>query len=212
MKSSMALRGSAIVFATAILVSAGAAVASAADEPYGDGDVDVTVDITEVLEPGVLALTLQGSSSALTESGSDALTRQFVGSLPTVTVTDTRTAEEVEPGASWYVLGTATDFLGGAGQDTIPAANLGWAPRLTGTTDGEGLVFAGEAVEGSEDGGPGLADRELLFSAVDSEVVAPEGEWSATADLLLRTDADVTPGSYSSTLTLSLFESVEPTP
>src|SRR5699024_9320665 len=38
------------------------------------------------------------------------------------------------------------------------------------------------------------------------EASAASGEWTATADLTLKTPLDVEPGSYSSTLTLSLFE------
>lgn len=209
MNKTIALRAGATVFAAAMLICAGAAAASAADEAYGDSDVDVTVEVSE-LEEGTLALTVAGTSTALTEQGSDELVRQFVGTLPAVTVTDTRSADEIPAGGAWYVLGSATDFIGTTGQDPIPAADLGWTPALTGANDGDGLVFAGEPVESAQDGGDGLADQELLFSTFDSATVSPEGQWSATADLTLRTGAGVAPGSYKSTITLSLFESVVP--
>jgi hypothetical protein len=52
----------------------------------------------------------------------------------------------------------------------------------------------------------GLVDQELLALAIDSEAVASEGQWTANADLFLRTASTVAPGSYRSTLTVSLFE------
>ena len=53
----------------------------------------------------------------------------------------------------------------------------------------------------------GLESQELLHMALDSaEASAANGEWTATADLTLKTPLDVTPGTYGSTLTLSLFE------
>lgn len=200
----MMMRVAAVGFGTALLVSAGAAMASA-DEEYGDGEVDVTVDIAEIEEPGVLALSVAGSSAVLTENGSTDLTRQFTGTLPTVTVTDTRSGEDIPEDAAWYVLGTASDFAGDADQPVIPAANLGWKPALLGD-DGDGIVFAGEPVEGAVDGGPGLADRELLVSTFSSTGIPTETAWTANAELVLRTATNVAPGSYSSTLTLSLFE------
>lgn len=188
----------------AALICSGAAMATA-DDQHGDGDVDVTVDITPIDVPGVLAMTVSAPSSTLTENGSDALERRFTGTLPQVTVTDTRTPEEIPDGAAWYVLGTASDFVGATGQPSIAAANLGWKPRLLGAA-GSGEAFAGEPVAPAGDGGRGLADAELLASTISSADVAAEGSWTATADLTLTTGADVAPGAYASTLTLSLFE------
>ena len=198
-------RCSVAAVAAALLV--GVAGAAIADE-YGNDDVEVNVAISELDEPGVLAMSVAGSSATLTESGSSATVRQFTGSLPTVTVTDTRTAEEIPDGAFWYVLGSSTDFTGDAGQPGIGAGHLGWAPQLI---DGgeSGLVAEGDQVDTVLDAGPnnvGLVDQELLAMAFDSEAVAAEGQWTATADLYLRTPATVAPGNYTATLTLSLFE------
>jgi hypothetical protein len=198
-------RCSVAAVAAALLV--GVAGAAIADE-YGNDDVEVNVAISELDEPGVLAMSVAGSSATLTESGSTATVRQFTGSLPTVTVTDTRTAEEIPDGAFWYVLGSSTDFTGDAGQPGIGAGHLGWAPQLI---DGgeSGLVAEGDQVDTVLDAGPnnvGLVDQELLAMAFDSEAVAAEGQWTATADLYLRTPATVAPGNYTATLTLSLFE------
>ncbi|WP_395242700.1 hypothetical protein ACGGZK_10990 [Agromyces sp. MMS24-K17] len=192
--------------AAGAVVLAGVATAASAEEQYGGEDIDVSVEIAEIDEPGVLALSVAGGAVQLTESGTTPTVRQFTGTLPTVTVTDTRTAEEIPDDAFWYVLGSATDFQGSAGQSPIPASLLGWVPALI---DGgeSGLVSEGDPVAGGLDaGGRGLVDVELLAMAASSEAIAGEGQWTATADLKLRTPASVEPGSYTSTLTLSLFE------
>ena len=178
--------------------------------PATASDVRVTVDIEEIKEPGVLALSIAGNAVALSENGSTLLIRQFVGTLPTVTVTDTRTPEEVPDGAAWAVLGSATDFVGGAGQAPISAGHLGWKPNLI--DGGEtGQVTEGEEVvtvldEPTQPGNNvGLVDQELLVSTFDSAAVAGDS-YTVNANLYLRTPADVAAGSYTSTLTLSLFE------
>ncbi|MET8353129.1 MULTISPECIES: hypothetical protein [unclassified Micromonospora] len=196
--------------AGAVLVGTVALQAPVQAEPGDSADVRVTVDIEEIAEPGVLAMSIAGNSVALSEDGSTLLVRQFVGSLPTVTVTDTRTAEEVPDNAAWAVLGSATDFVGGAGQAPISAGHLGWKPRLLDGGD-SGLVTEGEEVvtvldEPTQPGNNvGLVDQELLVSTFDSEAVTGDA-YSVDADLYLRTPADVAAGSYTSTLTLSLFE------
>ncbi|MET0353371.1 MAG: hypothetical protein ABW038_05395 [Plantibacter flavus] len=179
----------------------GAGAAAALDDPQGDNDVDVSVDIVELAEPGTLAMTVAAPSTALTENGSTGTTRQFTGTLPTVTVTDTRTAEEIPEGAYWYVLGSITDFTGDAGQPAISSADsFGWEPALV--AGDPGSVSEGDPVAPGE----GFDDVEMLAMAFDSGVIAPEGSWSADADLTLRTPSTVAPGEYSATLTLSLFE------
>ncbi|PZG13328.1 hypothetical protein C1I95_23935 [Micromonospora craterilacus] len=194
----------------ALLAGAVALPSPALAEPGDDAQVQVTVDIEEIKEPGVLAMSVAGDSVALSEGGSTLLVRQFVGTLPTVTVTDTRTADEVPEGAAWAVLGSATDFAGGAGQEPIGAGHLGWKPRLI-DGDDNGLVSEGEEVvtvldEPTQPGNNvGLVDQELLVSTFDSGAVAG-GEYAVNADLFLRTPADVAAGAYTSTLTLSLFE------
>lgn len=213
MKFSRGVSARIAVAAAGGLVLAGAAGAAfAAEVPYGDEDVDVNVSITPLVEPGTLSLTVAGTSSTLAEvvSGDPEL-RQFDGALPSVTVTDTRTTEEIGDQRWWYVLGQATDFVGSAGQPSISAGNLGWTPSVI--DDGDGLVIEGDKVDTVEDTGPnavGLVDKELLYAAFDSAALVDAGgtSWSATANLFLKTGIDVAPGSYQSTLTLSLFEDV----
>ncbi|MFI6761276.1 hypothetical protein ACIBF5_19275 [Micromonospora sp. NPDC050417] len=196
--------------AGALLAGTMALSSPAVAEPGDSTDVEVTVDIAEIEEPGVLAMSIAGNAVALSEDGSTLLVRQFVGTLPTVSVTDTRTQEEVPAGAAWAVLGSATDFVGGPGQAPISAGHLGWAPRLLDGGD-SGLVAEGEEVvtvldEPTQPGNNvGLVDQELLVSTFDSAAVTGDA-YSVNADLYLRTPADVAAGSYTSTLTLSLFE------
>ncbi|TCB95646.1 hypothetical protein E0H26_19525 [Micromonospora zingiberis] len=196
--------------AGALLAGSVAVASPASAEPGDSAGVSVTVDIEEIREPGVLAMSVAGDSVALSEDGSTLLVRQFVGTLPTVTVTDTRTADEVPAGAAWAVLGSATDFVGSAGQDPIGAGHLGWRPKLLDGGD-TGLVAEGEEVvtvldEPTQPGNNvGLVDQELLVSTFDSGAVAG-GAYTVDADLFLRTPVDVAAGEYASTLTLSLFE------
>ncbi|MEX5637556.1 hypothetical protein [Parafrankia sp. FMc2] len=197
------LRVSAVTAGAFMLASvAGVAIAQVS---HGESGVSVNVEIPEIEEPGVLALSVAGTTTALTEDGSDALVRQFTGTLPSVTVTDTRSADDIPDGAFWYVLGTSTDFTGEDGQEAISAGHLGWAPRLI---DGgeSGLVAEGDEVGTVLDAGPGLVDQELLALAADSAAVVEEGQWTANADLFLRTPTTVAAGDYTATLTLSLFE------
>jgi hypothetical protein len=198
------------VAVAAVLAGMAAAPAAAQADPGDSADVDVNVDITPIKVPGVLALTVAGNAVSLQENGSDLLVRQFTGTLPTVTVTDTRTADEIPAGSSWAVLGTSSDFTGNSGQAPITADHLGWKPKLI---DGgeNGQVSEGEEVvtvlddETQPGNNVGLTDQELLVSTYDSAAVTGDS-YSVNADLFLRTPADVAAGSYHATLTTSLFE------
>lgn len=202
MNKSVLLRSSVIAFAAALLVSAGSA--AVAEEEHGTEDVDVNVAIEEVAGPGALAMTVEGADTTLVEGASTALERTFTGTLPKVTVTDTRAAEDVPAGSAWYVLGSTSDFVDAATSKTIAAQHLGWVPKLVaGEGEGEPFVEVGGDVLPSE---PGLVDQELLYLADSAESNAGGGVFSATADLQLVVPADVAAGNYTSTLTLSLFE------
>lgn len=188
--------------------TAGAAFAAEVD----DKGVDVNVQIAPVVGPGSLSLTVAGTSATLTESASgDAEVRQFDGTLPTVTVTDTRDVADIPADHFWYVVGQASAFTGPGGA-TISPDHFGWTPNLVNEGD-TGLVAEGDEVKTSEDTGAnavGLVDKELLYTALESKTVKEGGEssWTANAALVLKTDAGVTPGAYTSKLTLSLFEDV----
>lgn len=186
-----------------VLLIGGASAALAAE--VGSDDVEVDVNIAAIEPVGALTMSIAPGGATLTEveSGDDAI-RQFNGTLPTVTVTDDR--EEVPEGIQWYVLGQASE-LAGPGTAKIGAGNLGWYPKLlTADTD----VAAGSDVETVLDGGRGLIGEDFLALSGD---VAVAGTWQASADLFLKTPVDVTPGAYSGTVTLTLWEEeiVEPT-
>lgn len=181
----------------------GVASMAVADAEVGSDDVTLSVEVAEIAEPGVLAMSVAADSASLSESTVAGETvRTFEGVLPTVTVTDTRELDEIDPAAFWSVLGTVGDFV--SGSDVISADHLGWAPSLL--VDGEGVVGEGDVVGTVLDGDVGLVDQELLFYSSTSADAAPGSPWSANADLTLKTPLDVEPGSYTSTLTLSLFE------
>ncbi|MFF5289710.1 hypothetical protein [Paractinoplanes globisporus] len=199
------------LIAVAALAGVTAFPTAAVADPGDSADVDVTVDIAPIKVPGVLAMTVAGGAVALHENGSTLTVRQFTGTLPTVTVTDTRTADEIPAGSSWAVLGSSSDFTGTSGQAPITADHLGWKPRLVDGGNSEGQVSEGEEVVTSLDeptqpgNNVGLTDQELLVSTYDSASVTGDA-YSVDADLFLRTPADVAAGSYKSKLTLSLFE------
>lgn len=206
MNKPFGLQLTAATFGAAVLIAAGASVASAA--PADDTDVDVQVDIQPVEQPGVLALSVAADTTTLTESGSTDLVRQFTGELPLVSVTDTRTADEIPDGAYWAVVGSASDFVKSGDPSAAPigAEYLGWNPSLV-RGEGEAFVSVGDEVGTALDGGkPGLVDQELLFLADSGPAQAAGGTWTANADLFLRVPATTAPGSYTSVLTLSLFE------
>ncbi|MDQ0574112.1 hypothetical protein [Agromyces albus] len=200
-----AARCAAGVLGGLMLVGVGTAAFAAYPDPEGSSGVDVKVDIAEV-QNGALSLTVENTETALTETGSTAEYRQFTGALPNVTVTDTRT--EVPSGVFWYVTGQASDFVGAAGQPSITPDHLGWSPALV--TTGNGEVAAGDEVKTSLDEAPnnvGLTGEELLALSLDSaSSTAASGQWTAGANLVLKTPVDVAPGGYTSLLTLSLFE------
>nr|SBO94183.1 hypothetical protein BN4615_P3699 [Nonomuraea gerenzanensis] len=190
------------------LAGVGVAGPAVADDDPEKG-IDVTVTIEPSTTAGQVSMTVADSGGvSLQEDGSNAAARQFVGTLPTVTVTDTRRPEEIPAGDFWAVVGQASEFTATSGSaPPIGPQYLGWRPHLL-TGSSSGAVEAGEPVssvisDGSGAPAVGLQGQELLVSTANS---ADEiGTWQVNADLALRTPADVTAGEYRSTLTLSLF-------
>ncbi|WP_405084769.1 hypothetical protein [Microbispora sp. NBC_01389] len=181
--------------------------AMAADGP--DGGIDVSVNIEPIRTPGQLSMTVADNNGiSLQENGSDAAARQFTGTMPTVTVSDTRLPEEIPAGEYWAVVGQAGQFTAtGDPAKTIGPQYLGWTPRLL-TDSSTGAVAAGEPIssvisDGTGAPAVGLQGQELLVSAANS--TDEIGTSKVNADLALRTAVDVAAGEYHSTLTLSLF-------
>lgn len=201
--------GAIVALGSATVLLATTAVAAPvpppAPGPVDEGGVPLLV---EVVDQGALAMTVDTSPVVLTESGSDGGVRQFTGTLPTVTVTDTRALSE--EGEAWAVIGDTSDFTSADGSAVISGTYLGWEPRLVSTPpDDDGSVVEGVPVASEADDGTGVVGGyDLLVSTFDSTVAREFGSsWEATADLDLRVPAEeAPPGSYSATLTLSLFE------
>ncbi|WP_224751277.1 hypothetical protein [Microbacterium helvum] len=196
------------------ILLAGVAGAAFADEEQQTDDVDVNVVIEELTGPGTLAMTVADDATTLAEVDSDDPTeRKFTGTLPSVTVSDTRTS--IPEGAAWAVLGQASAFVStdGGGQPDISAGYLGWVPRVV--DPGETYeVLAGDTVDTVLDDGPnnvgleGVAGPELLAMTLNGSgsAQAVSDSWAADADLFLKVPVDTAPGAYTSVLTLSLFE------
>jgi len=190
-----------------LALAATTAPAMASADP--DDGIEVSVTIDPIRTPGEVSMTVADNNGVtLTENGTNAAARQFTGTLPTVTVTDTRLPEEIPTGDFWAVVGQAGQFTStGTETATIGPEYLGWAPRLISESE-TGVVAAGEPVssvipDGTGAPAVGLQGQELLVSTANS---ADEiGTWEVNADLALRTPVDVTAGEYTSTLTLSLF-------
>ncbi|SNT64724.1 hypothetical protein SAMN05216276_11331, partial [Streptosporangium subroseum] len=182
--------------------------AMAADEPDPEG-VEVSVTIEPLRVPGTISMTVADNSGVtLAENGSNATARQFTGTLPTVTVTDTRLPDEIPDGEFWAVVGQSSQLVTtGDPAKTIGPEYLGWKPRLLSDTT-TGAVAAGEPVssilsDGTDAPTEGLKSQELLVSTANS--TEEIGIHKVNADLALRTPVDVAAGEYHSTLTLSLF-------
>lgn len=149
-------------------------------------------------ENGVLALSVAdfGDGVVLSEVENAGDRLRFVGELPAVTVSDSRTLAQA--GASgWAVSGQAYTFTSEV--RSFGAEHLGWTPRVETARDG---LTAGAAVTTSASGGPGLATPGLLASA-DAE--GRYGSAVLGAGLALEVPVDTQPGTYAGTVTLSLF-------
>lgn len=205
MKKSTTLATSGII--AGVLTLAGIGGAAFADTPIDNDDVTVNVAISPVDVPGALAMSVAADNTTLTENGSTALQRTFTGTLPTVTVTDTRDPATLDQNSYWAVTGSVSDFTGTAGEPTIPGANLGWTPALVDGGD-SGLVSEGPVVEPDlVDGGSGLQQAGALLAISPwAQDARPDGQWSADAALKLATPANVKAGTYAATLTLTLIE------
>lgn len=214
MKMSKAITARIAVATVGGILLAGGAGAAFADEEQQTEDVDVNVVIEELTGPGTLAMTVADGATTLVEHDSDDPTqRQFAGTLPSVTVSDTRTA--IPEGAAWAVLGQASAFVStdGGGQPDISAAYLGWTPSVV--DPGETYeVLPGDQVDTVLDDGPnnvgleGVAGPELLAMTLNGSgsAQAVSDSWTANADLFLKVPLNTAPGAYKSVITLSLFE------
>ena len=146
-----------------------------------------------IVRPAVPGLALTtGTGAVMLENAVELDGRlRLTGTLPTVSVSDARPGA----GTGWTVSARASDLTGPGG--ALPASNLGWVPTMLTTTDG---VSAGPAVAGSLSGGQGLGEPAVLGHAS-----RPVGTVQFGAEFVLETPATTAPGTYSGTLTVTLF-------
>lgn len=142
--------------------------------------------------PG-LYLSVSTDAAALGDAEFLADRWQLRGTLPAVTVVDTRNDQET----GWTVSAQMSDLTGPA--QVLPADSVGWTPSLIDVAEG---VTAGPAVATRLSGGPGLAESVVLGRAVGA---APPGRTQLGADLVLETGYDTAPGRYAGSLTVTIF-------
>lgn len=149
-------------------------------------------------ENGVLALTVADYGTAVTLSKATNLGDRLrsTGQLPQVTVSDSRSIAQAGT-SGWAVTGQAYTFTSGG--TSVGADHLGWSPTVA--TQRAGLQ-AGAAVATSLGSGSGLAAPATLASATSQ---GRFGSAELGAGLVLDLPVDTTPGTYTGTLTLSLF-------
>lgn len=166
-------------------------------EPADEGSVDVTATVPRPEQTdGVLALSVADPGLALGEPANAGDRLRFAGTLPTVTVTDSRSDAQAG-GGGWTVSGRGKDLV--AGSTTLTAENLGWTPALLGD---RACVTAGSPVATRLAGGTGLASPATLATATSH---GRTGSTEITAGVLLEVPVDAPAGSYAGAITLTLF-------
>ncbi|MEE6282344.1 alpha/beta hydrolase-fold protein [Georgenia sp. MJ170] len=147
---------------------------------------------------GVLALTVAdaGGGVALSAPDNRGDRLRLSGTLPEVTVSDSRTAQQSGAGG-WAVTGQADSFSS-AGR-YVTADHLGWIPTVL--TPRPGLA-AGSEVAGALDGGSGLATPATLASAGTD---GRSGSTTLGGALVLDVPVDTEAGTYTGSLHVSLF-------
>ncbi|ALJ21652.1 hypothetical protein [Microbacterium sp. No. 7] len=151
-------------------------------------DIRVSVEVPVV---GGLSLSVQDTETQLAPVELRPDGRRFTswGYLPQVTVTDTRTSD---PG--WAVAASASDFTSGA--STVTSRSLGWKPEVLSVSDGQ-TVEPGRELRA----GRGVGDNATLASALAG---AGRGTAVLGAIFTLSVPTTVAPGTYSSTITLTV--------
>lgn len=142
-------------------------------------------------EPGALTWSSAAGTTSLGTAAADP-TGAFVatGTLPAVTVTDTRPAS---PG--FTLSAHARPFTSADGAHVFGAQALGWTPEVL---EGAAGVRAGVPVLPSTVTGGGLASPRTLVSGGPTS-----GSVRVTAELRLRVPPGAAPGRYESVLTLT---------
>ena len=166
------------------------------DAPEQEG-IEIHANVPEVGEAeGNLTLTVADGVVALDGGKNIGDRLRFLGQLPTVSVTDSR-SNAVAGTGGWTVSGQATD-LTSQGQ-TIRAQHLGWTPSTAAAKPGVTLGSQVRTVMGE---GTGLAVPATLATA------STEGRLGTTdlgAEIGLEVPVDTRAGEYTGALSVSLF-------
>ena len=166
---------------------------STADDSDG---IEIEATVPEEAD-GYLSLSIADDDTVTLGEATNAGDRLVMsGTLPTVTVTDSRTEEQAS-GTGWALAGRASDLVGEQG--SIGADHLGWTPSLVSERDG---VTAGPDVHSVLSGGGGLAAPQRLAEATHA---GRTGSTSVSSQVQLEVPVDTEPGSYTGAVTVSLF-------
>jgi len=212
-------KGAAVAALGTAIALGGAMLANAA--PVGGDSADIPI-VFEIEDDGEIILEVGAGTMVLTEvdPSTDPTQRQFTSgtTMPTVTVTDTRTASKIAADGDvfWWVAGSVYDVTKGgtATTDVLPGW-FGWVPVEV-DFDGSPDVFIGDPICSTEDAAGtcpagydlGLVGKELLFFSVDSLLTAapaPGGVYEATAEVFLHAPTNVPAGVYGAKLAIDLI-------
>ncbi|WPF82720.1 alkaline phosphatase [Sanguibacter sp. 4.1] len=166
------------------------------DAPEQEG-IEIQAKVPEIGEAeGNLTLTVADGVVALDGGKNIGDRLRFLGQLPTVSVTDSR-SNAVAGTGGWTVSGQATD-LSSQGR-TIRAQHLGWTPSTAAAKPGVTLGSPVRTVMGE---GTGLGAPATLATA------STEGRLGTTdlgAEIGLEVPVDTRAGEYTGALSVSLF-------
>jgi hypothetical protein len=164
--------------------------------PDDGAGIPLKANVTDT--PGALTLTVAdfGGAVELSDEQKTGDRIHYRGTLPDVTITDSRNAAQAA-GGGWAVTGHSSAFRNGSTE--LGAGHLAWTPKLIEPKTG---VNPGAPVASILSGGPGLAAPASLASADNTGRL---GQAKATADLLLEFPVNARTGEYTATLSVSLF-------
>ena len=168
------------------------------EEP-AEGDIPVEAQIdglpgdgSDGSEPGSLVLSVSEGTATLGDQRNAGDRLRMTGTMPSVTVTDTRYNAN-----GWSVAGQSSDLT--AGDETVTADHLGWDPYVV--DDAENPI-PGATVRTVLSDGEGLAAPQTLGEAnADNRI----GSTELAADLNLEVPVDTEAGTYQGALSVSLF-------
>jgi len=170
-----------------------------APEEPAEGDIPVEAHVdglpgdgSDGSEPGSLVLSVSEGTATLGNQRNAGDRLRMTGSMPSVTVTDTRYDAN-----GWSVAGQSSDLT--AGEQIVTADHFGWKPYVV--DDAENPI-PGATVRGVLADGEGLAAPQTLGLAdADNRV----GSTELAADLNLEVPVDTEAGTYQGALSVSLF-------